>query len=134
VPAGKRAEEAVADPANDWSLVAQRYSERDDAQLAHLSRLSRPRLFIYRSSAAFLARPDTLHGARGKYDPATGIRQEHRRGNQSKSQIAKSNILAPGTLLGLDRYSDSRLVLLRAIGWSALLPRKPARDVDRGKA
>jgi hypothetical protein len=34
--------------------------------------------------AAFLARPDALHGARGKYDPAKGIRQEHRRGNQSK--------------------------------------------------
>jgi len=44
--------------------------------------IARPHTFA--RPYTFLARPETLHGVRGKYDPAKGIRQENRRGNQSK--------------------------------------------------
>jgi hypothetical protein len=83
--------------------------------------------FPSRSRGAFPARPDTLHGARWKYDPAKGIRQENPKGKPTKAAIARSNILAPGTLLGLDRYSYSRLVCCGRLAASALMPRKPAR-------
>jgi hypothetical protein len=61
-----------------------------------------------RSRAAFPARPDILHGARGKYDPAKGIRQEHRRGNQSKPR-------SPGTFWPPEPFWD--WVAIHTPGW-----------------
>jgi len=61
-----------------------------------------------RSRAALPARPDILHGARGKYDPAKGIRQEHRRGNQSKPR-------SPGTFWPPEPFWD--WVAIHTPGW-----------------
>jgi hypothetical protein len=66
----------------------------------------------------FLARPDTLHGVRGKYDPAKGIRQENRRGHQSKPRSPDRTFWPP------EPFWD--WVAIHTTGWCVAGERLPA--------